>query len=100
MTTNSKLYYLNHKDYSRIKETIEFDSDAEFLCNRIAVVNHTTNPNDNCYILLSNDEKIDKIIEENGGVEASSNDYYKIRINEGHHCGDFLFGNEELISFL
>lgn len=100
MTRNTKLYYLKYKDYFTIKEKIEFDADAHFLSDRIAVFNHTSNPDDNCYILLSADEKIDKIIEENGGTEASPNDYYKVRVKEGHHRGDLIFGNEELVTSL
>jgi len=100
MTRNAKLYYLNNRDYSPIKEIIEFDSDAAFLSERIAVFNHTSNPSDNCYILISVDDKIDKIIAENGGIEASTNDIYKTRIKEGKNQGDFIFGNEELTDFL
>lgn len=100
MIRNTKLYYLKYRDYSIIKEIIEFDTDVNFLSDRIAVFNDTVNPADNCYILLSADDKIDKIIEENGGVEASTNDYYKIRVKEGHHRGDLMYGNRELITYL
>lgn len=100
MIRNAKLYYLKYSHYFSIKEKIEYDSNADFLSDRIAVYNHTSNPDDNCYTLLSIDDKIDKIIEENGGIEASSNDYYKVRLKEGHHRGDLIFGNEDLISYL
>lgn len=100
MTRNAKLYYLNNRDYSPIKEIIEFDSDAVFLSERITIFNHTSNPSDNYYILLSVDDKIDKIIEENGGIEAPTNDLYKARIKDGKHQGNFIFGNEELTELL
>jgi hypothetical protein len=100
MTRKAKLYYLNNTDYSPIKEIIEFDSDAVFLSDRIAVYNHTTNSSDNYYILISIDDKIDKIIEENGGTEASTNDLYKARIKDGKHQGNFIFGDEQLTDLL
>lgn len=100
MSRSTKLFYLNYRNYFNIKEKIEFDSDAHFLSDRIAVFDHTSDSEDNCYILLSADDKIDQIIEENGGREASPNDAYKLRVKEGHHHGDLLFGNEELITSL
>ena len=100
MAPNTKLYYLTYRDYFTIKEKIEFDSDAHFLLDRIAVFNRTSNPDDNCYVLISADDKIDKIIEENGAREAPPNDYYKVRVKEGYSRGDLIFGNEELVTFL
>ena len=99
MADNPKIYYLNNKDYSTIKDLIDFDTNT-VLRERVAIYNHTSNPADNYYILISVDHKIDKIIEDNGGIKASSNDFYKTIMKEGKHNGDFIYGNEKLICLL
>ena len=100
MRRNAKLFYLNNKDYSYIKEIIEFDADAVFLIDKIAVFNRTANLSDNSYLIISIDNKIDKIIIEHGGKEAPQNDVYKSIVKNGKNQGHFILGNEELTNFL
>lgn len=101
MIRDAKLFYLINKDYSPIKEAIEFDPDSLSLSESIIILSFSSNISDGSYIVLSIDPKIDKIIEDNGGIEAQFIDPVRDKIKEqGIHEKLIFFGSEDLVDFL
>lgn len=99
MIRNTKLYYFMDKDYTPIKESLESNIDLHYMEERIAIFRHTKDSLNEYYVILSADDKVDKIIEENGGKIAGTNDSYKTRIKNDYPLGELLFGNEGLLNF-
>ena len=96
-----RIFYLSHREYDPIKEAIEFDSNFEELVKSILVYNYSKKGNDACYILFSNNEKVYKLIIENGGKETDTSDLYiKNLLNTNFHDRNLCYGNELLLETL
>lgn len=100
MIRDAKIFYLINKDYSPIKDVVELSSDSYYMCESIGIWSYSNTFSDS-YIVLSIDPKIDKIIEDNGGIEVQTNDPFKLKLKEeGIQNRQFFFGKEDLIDFL
>lgn len=99
MTRDAKLYYLFSEDLMPIKKAIEMFSVKYNLTDKIAI--YQRNSQVKVYTILSIDNKVDEIVENNGGKLAEKEDLLPKAIKKKiDFLGTQIFGDEDLIIFL